>query len=69
MFFTFLIPAIPVLYAWDGQASLVRTYTFDDVRELIGTEEDPGYHWEIKDGKNEKGKNQGYFIIGTPVNS
>ena len=49
LFFTFIIPIIPILYAWDGQASLMRTYTFDDVKTLIGNKENVDYEWEVKD--------------------
>ena len=33
--FTYLIPIIPICYAWDGQASLPRMYTMDDVEVLL----------------------------------
>ena len=69
LFFTFIIPVIPILYAWDGQASLMRTYTFDDVQVLLGDTERSDYHWEVKDALNDKGKVQGYFIIGKPIHS
>ena len=31
--FTYLIPIVPLIYAWDGQASLVRMYTFKDIEK------------------------------------
>lgn len=64
--FTYPIPIIPLAYAWDGQASLMRTYTFEDVKSLIGETEDEGYHWEIADAKKNNGKNLGYYILGYP---
>ena len=66
--FTYIIPIIPICYAWDGQASLVRMYTFDDVRTLIGTNQNPnGYHWEIAPAKKSNGKKLGYYIWGNPM--
>ena len=65
LFFTYLMPIIPIIYAWDGQASLIRTYTFKDIDQLIG-EKDESYHWEIGDALNSKGKKKGYYIIGYP---
>lgn len=64
--FTYLIPIIPIVYAWDGQASLMRTYTFDDIRELIGNTNNDNYEWLIGDGLRGNGKKQGYCVIGTP---
>ena len=66
MVFTYIIPLIPLIYAWDGQASLMRTYTFDDIRSLLEGHEQSDYHWEISDAKNEKGKKVGYYIMGYP---
>lgn len=64
--FTYLIPIIPLAYAWDGQASLIRTYTFDDVKSLIGETDDDDYYWEIDDAKKANGKKLGYYIMGYP---
>ena len=66
LFFTYIIPIIPLVYAWDGQASLMRTYSYDDIKELIGDAEQDTYNWTIEDAKNKKGKTQGYYILGLP---
>ncbi|MFZ1702813.1 MAG: hypothetical protein WAT79_00625 [Saprospiraceae bacterium] len=65
LLFTYLIPVIPIIYAWDGQASLMRTYTFEDVKSLLSESDD--YHWEIDNAKNAKGRNTGYYILGLPI--
>lgn len=65
--FTYLIPIIPVCYAWDGQASLPRMYTFKDLDILLqglGSEE---YKWKKGHAKNDAGKKKGTFLIGFPV--
>lgn len=64
--FTYLIPIIPLIYAWDGQASLMRTYTFEDVETLLAGEPTSDYQWTIDDAKNAKGKTLGYRIMGYP---
>ena len=66
-FFTYIIPVIPIVYAWDGQASLMRTYTFDDIKELLNDKANPNYKWDIGDAINSNGKKKGYFVIGTPM--
>ena len=35
LLFTYLIPIIPLCYAWDGQASIMRIYTFDDIQNFF----------------------------------
>ena len=68
--FTYLIPIIPIAYAWDGQASLPRIYSHDDVQLLIGERSSTEkYKWIIADAQSEKGKKMGYYIFGYPVNS
>ncbi len=44
--FTYLIPIIPICYAWDGSVSNVRTYTLKDLDELINDIQIPNYTWE-----------------------
>ncbi len=64
--FTYLIPVIPILYAWDGQASMVRMYTFKDVEELLKDIKQDDYSWEMGQAKKENGKKQGYYVLGLP---
>ena len=66
LFFTYLLPLIPLVYAWDGQASLMRTYTFKDIEELLGNRNNVDFVWEIADAKKENGKKAGYYILGYP---
>ena len=67
LLFTYLIPVVPLAYAWDGQASAVRMYTFGDVEELLAGLKTEGYQWTLDRPKNAKGKNVGYYILGLPV--
>lgn len=64
--FTYLIPIIPIFYAWDGQASMPRIYTFNDINELLGETKDESYTWEIATAKKADGKSLGYYILGLP---
>lgn len=69
LLFTYFIPVIPLVYAWDGQASTMRTYTFEDIRDdLLGEIEDSDHYvWEISKAKKKNGKNLGYYVLGYPV--
>lgn len=68
LIFTYLIPVIPLFYAWDGQASLMRTYSFDDINLLIEDLKTPNYKWEVADALKPNGKKAGYYIKGIPLN-
>ena len=65
--FTYLIPLIPIFYAWDGQASLVRMYTFEDLKILLKDLETPDYTWKMDVGKKPDGKKLGYYLVGMPT--
>lgn len=64
--FTWLIPVVPIFYAWDGQASMPRMYTFDDIQSHLLPEKVEHYTWEMAQGKKKNGKNLGYYILGLP---
>ena len=64
--FTWIIPIIPIFYAWDGQASSPRTYTFEDINEELLPKVENNYIWEIKHAKKRSGKKLGYYILGIP---
>ncbi len=65
--FTYVIPLIPLFVAWDGAASNARTYTPDDVRELLAGHKTEGYRFEI--GSHRVGRLPGKcsYVIGFPV--
>jgi hypothetical protein len=68
LLFTYLIPIIPLIYAWDGQASLMRTYTFADFQELLPPDS-AAYSWTIADAQRPDGKTAGYYVLGLPTAS
>lgn len=65
--FTYIIPIIPIAYAWDGQASYPRMYAYEDYKELLSGLEDESYTWEVNPALNSKGKAQGHYVLGTPM--
>jgi hypothetical protein len=64
LLFTYLIPIIPLCFAWDGAVSNARTYTLDDLDELLSKLPSEDYRWEK--GKIE-GKTKQIYLIGYPV--
>jgi ubiquinone/menaquinone biosynthesis C-methylase UbiE len=47
LIFTYLIPILPLFIAWDGAVSNARTYTLEDMEELIKGLSDEKYQWEM----------------------
>lgn len=62
--FTYLIPIIPVFFAWDGAASNPRTYTLADLDVLLSDLPQDGYTWKKGIIKN-RGKK--LYLIGEPL--
>jgi hypothetical protein len=66
LFFTFIIPIIPLSFAWDGQASLPRMYSFKDLKSMTEDFNSDAYTWSLGYGKNLKGKKLGTYLLGMP---
>lgn len=64
--FTYLIPIIPICYAWDGQASLPRMYTLNDLDVLLEGLGSENYTWEKGQAKKKNGKKVGTYLLGLP---
>ena len=64
--FTYLIPIIPICYAWDGQASLPRMYTLKDLDHLLEGLGSENYIWQKGHAKKKNGKKQGTYLLGLP---
>lgn len=63
--FTYLIPIIPVCFAWDGAVSNARTYTLSDLDKLLDEVGSKDYRW--KKG-TIKGKTKQLYLLGIPEN-
>lgn len=63
IFFTYLIPIIPITFAWDGAVSNARTYTLADMDILLEGLESDDYLWETG---VIKGKSKKLFLLGLP---
>lgn len=62
--FTYLIPVVPVFYAWDGAVSNLRTYTLNDLDELLEGLEDATYTWKKEVVK--QGNSKFLTLVGMP---
>jgi hypothetical protein len=66
--FIYLMPIIPICYAWDGQASLPRMYALKEVDELLEGLGKNDYYWEHGVTKKSNGKKLGTYIVGYSKN-
>ncbi len=46
--FTYVIPILPILIAWDGAVSNARTYTEEDLKEILKEIPSQNYTWNIQ---------------------
>ena len=65
--FTYLIPVIPICYAWDGQASLPRMYSMNDIDELLKGLHSKEYLWKKGKALKPNGKAMGTYVLGLPI--
>ncbi len=66
LLFSYLIPIIPLCFAWDGAVSNARTYTLEDLDKLLLSAEGESYNW---DKGIIKSKSKNLFLIGLPSNN
>ncbi len=65
LFFTYLIPLIPVGILWDGVVSLLRIYTPQMLQEMTQKVKAPNYTWRTGKAGNRTGKHV-IYLIGYP---
>lgn len=64
--FTYLLPVLPLLIWWDGLVSQLRTYSPDELRELISTLDRPDYEWNIGSLQAPGVPLHLPYLVGTP---
>jgi hypothetical protein len=48
LIFTFLIPVVPLIVLWDGIVSMLRTYSVEEMNQLIAkVENSDSFNWEV----------------------
>lgn len=63
---TYVVPVVPLVVLFDGTVSALRSYTIDELREIVDSLPSAGYAWEV-------GTLQGHapipvlYLIGCPV--
>jgi hypothetical protein len=67
LFFTYVVPLVPLFYAWDGHASVARIYAWSDLDELLEGLESDDYRWERGPAEGANGKAFGIYLLGVPT--
>lgn len=62
LFFTYVLPLIPLYTIWDGVVSIIRMYTPSDFKQIVNTLENNNYIWEFGKTKNRFGIKATYLI-------
>lgn len=63
IFFTYLIPIIPLLVCWDGIVSVLRTYSIEEMEMLIkNVDSNNSYIWKL--GKVKSGPSKVTYLLG-----
>lgn len=64
LLFTYLIPIVPLFVLWDGVVSSLRTYSIDEMNELVKNVKNADkFNWEI--GKLKSGPGVVLYLLGT----
>ena len=67
LFWTYLIPVVPLVSLFDGWVSCMRTYSVNELRELTEALDSPNYHWETGAVKSRSGPIPISYLIGVPI--
>ena len=64
LFWTYLVPVVPLVVWFEGTVSCLRTYTPGELRQLVAPFED--YHWEVGTVRGPPLITHMTYLIGTP---
>lgn len=65
LLFTYLIPIVPVFVWWDGMVSCLRTYSVEEMNQLVAkVEGKEKFAWDI--GRIKSGPTHLLYLLGTP---
>jgi len=65
LFWTYLVPLVPLTCLWDGIVSQLRAYTVRELRDMSAAS--PPMRWEIGQVKIAKGRGRLTYLTGTPA--
>lgn len=69
LFWTYILPAIPLVLCFDGIVSCLRTYSTDELHSLIAGLDGDIYHWEVGRVPSPISPIGVTYVIGYPSDS
>jgi hypothetical protein len=66
LFFTYVVPAIPLLVLWDGLVSCLRVYSPAELRELAAGLDAPGWTWDVGRIRLGRAPAHATYLVGYP---
>jgi hypothetical protein len=69
LFWTYLVPVVPLVSLFDGLVSCLRTYSVQELRELTKDLGANNYHWDFGELKGTGGPIPITYLIGVPIDS
>jgi hypothetical protein len=67
LFWTYLIPLVPLVTLFDGLVSCLRTYSVQELRDLTARLDTNDYHWDIGTVKCKMSPIPVTYLIGVPI--
>jgi hypothetical protein len=64
LFWTYVVPVIPIVLLFDGIVSCLRTYSPKELREIVDSLDAADYHWDMD--VESAGRAPVTFLIGRP---
>lgn len=65
LFWTYVVPLIPLVLFWDGLISCLRAYSLKQLSEMIASLKADGYAWEV--GEEPGGFATVTYLVGYPI--
>jgi len=66
LLWTYLLPLMPLLALFDGLVSCLRTYSVEELRDLVARLDANNYHWDIGTVKSTAAPMPITYLIGVP---
>ena len=65
LFWTYVVPVLPLVLGWDGVVSVLRSYRPEELEAMVnGLDGGEGYSWEI--ATDQSGKAPVHYMLGVP---
>jgi hypothetical protein len=67
IFWTYLLPLVPLATCWDGIISMLRVYSVEELADLIDPMKKDGYTWEYGKAATGMAVFEFIYLLGYPV--